>query len=89
MKLTSFSTCVKMCSALVSRHGLKKEVLYIQPGSAARLFRLMDFTTVQATRFFHNVKKYHMHGKKCFTRVKENSHALKIIQMHDQIVSHV
>ena len=72
MELTSFSTRVKMCSALVSRHGLKKEVLYIQPGSAARLFRLMDFTTVQATRFFHNVKKYHMlekihmYGKKMF-----------------------
>ena len=72
MKFTSFSTRVKMCCALVSRHGLKKEVLYIQPGGKARLFRLMDFTTVQATRFFHNVKKYHMlgkihmHGKKMF-----------------------
>ena len=71
MKFTSFSTRVNMCSTLVSRHGLKKEV-YIQPGSTARLFRLMDFAMVQATRFFHNVKKYHMlekihmHGKKMF-----------------------
>ena len=80
MKLTSFSTHVKMCSALVSRHGLKKEVLYIQPGSAARLFQLMDFTTVQATRFFHNVKKYHMLEKihmceREFTCTENNSNA--------------